>query len=34
VLSDPADAELPNRNDESAEARERPDDPDDEGHFA
>jgi hypothetical protein len=34
VLSDPSDAELPDRKDESAEDRERPDDPDDEGHLA
>jgi hypothetical protein len=34
VPSDQADAELPDRKDESAEGRERPDDPDDEGHFA
>jgi hypothetical protein len=34
VVSDPADAPLPDEKDPGAEERERVDDPDEEGHMA
>lgn len=33
VVSDPGDAPLPDEQEDAAEERERPDDPDDEGHM-